>query len=166
MKFRIRQALDRLAALLRGVVVILAVTMLVALSLQIFMRFVVGQALSWSEELALLCFSWATLLSIALGVRDAIHVRMDLLIDRLPEPLRDGLDRVIALAVAGLGVFVAWAGVRYVIDSLGTTSAAIGYPIAYLYACTPACGALIALFALERALLGAPPSAPAAGLAR
>ncbi|HEY5634558.1 MAG TPA: TRAP transporter small permease [Burkholderiaceae bacterium] len=163
---RIRQALDRLAALLRGVIVILAVTMLAALSLQVFMRFVIGQALSWSEELALLCFSWATLLSVALGVRDAIHVRMDLLVDLLPESMRNGIDRVISLAVAGLGAFVAWAGARYVIDSLGTTSAAIGYPIAYLYACAPTCGALIALFALERAVLGAPPQAQATNLAR
>lgn len=156
MKTRARQALDRLAALLRGVIVALALTMLVALSLQIFMRFFLGQALAWSEELALACFSWSMLLAIALGVREAIHVRMDLLVDCLPAPLQRGVDRLVALAVAGLGVFVAWAGVRYVVDSLGTTSAAIGYPIAYLYACAPVSGALIALFALERATLGAP----------
>ena len=135
-----RQAIDRLAALLRGVIVVLALTMLVALSLQVFMRFVVGQALSWSEELSLACFSWSMLLGTALGVRDAIHVRMDLVVDHLPEPLQRGADRLISLAVAGLGLFVAWAGVRYVVDSLGTTSAAIGYPIAYLYASAPACG--------------------------
>jgi TRAP-type C4-dicarboxylate transport system permease small subunit len=153
-----RRALDRLSAVLRASIVILAVTMLAALSLQIFMRFVVGQALSWSEELALACFSWSTLLAIALGVRDAIHVRMDLLVDQLPAPFREGIDRLIAFAIFALGVFIAWAGVRYVIDSLGTTSAAIGYPIAYLYACAPVCGALIALFSLERAVFGAPPS--------
>ena len=152
-----RQAIDRLAALLRGVIVVLALIMLVALSLQVFMRFVVGQALSWSEELALACFSWSMLLGIALGVRDAIHVRMDLVVDHLPEPLQRGADRLISLAVAGLGLFVAWAGVRYVVDSLGTTSAAIGYPIAYLYASAPACGALIAIFALERTVFGAEP---------
>jgi TRAP-type C4-dicarboxylate transport system permease small subunit len=72
--------------------------------------------------------------------------------------LREGVDRLIAFAIFALGVFIAWAGVRYVIDSLGTTSAAIGYPIAYLYACAPVCGALIALFSLERAVFGAPPS--------
>lgn len=162
MKTRARQALDRLAALLRGVIVALALTMLVALSLQIFMRFFLGQALSWSEELALACFSWSMLLAIALGVRNAIHVRMDLLVDCLPAPLQRGVDRLVSLTVAGLGVFVAWSGVRYVLDSLGTTSAAIGYPIAYLYACAPVSGTLIAVFALERAFLGAAPSARSA----
>ena len=162
MKTWIRQALDRLAALLRAVIVALALTMLVALALQIFMRFVVGQALAWSEELALACFSWSMLLAIALGVREAIHVRMDLLVDLLPERLHHAVERLVSLAVAGLGVFIAWAGVNYVIDSLGTTSAAIGYPIAYLYASAPACGVLMAVFALERAVLGAPPRMVAA----
>lgn len=156
MKTWIRQALGRLAALLRGVIVALAVTMLVALTLQISVRFFIGEALAWSEELALACFSWSMLLAIALGVREAIHVRMDLLVDCLPARLQRGVERLVSLAVAALGVFIAWAGANYVLDSLGTVSAAIGYPIAYLYACAPVCGALIAIFALERATLGAP----------
>ena len=157
----VRQALDRLATLVRGAIAMLAVVMLAALALQVFMRFVIGQALSWSEELALACFSWSMLLAIALGVRDAIHVRMDLLIDRLPPRWRHGLEQLIGAAVAGLGGFIAWAGIRYVVDSLGTTSAAIGYPIAWLYASAPACGALIMIFALERLLLGPADSRPA-----
>ena len=158
----LRLAFDRLAAAVRVAVVVLALAMLAALSLQVFMRFVVGQPLSWSEELALACFSWSMLLGIALGVREAIHVRMDLLADRLPQPLRHALDRLVACATAGVGAFVAWAGAGYVADSLGTTSAAIGYPIAFLYACAPACGGLVALFALEVAVLGPAPKAPAA----
>lgn len=145
--------------LLRGVIVALALTMLAALSLQIAVRFFVGEALAWSEELSVASFSWAMLLSIALGVRQAIHVRMDLLVDCLPAPLQRGIDKLVVLAVAGVGIFLAWAGVNYVLDSLGTTSAAIGYPIAYLYACAPVSGALIALFSLERAFFGAPPPA-------
>jgi TRAP-type C4-dicarboxylate transport system permease small subunit len=153
----LRRALDRLAAALRGVIVALAVVMLVALALQVFMRFVIGKPLSWSEELALGCFSWATLLALALGIRDGIHVRMELLVDVLPPKGRRAAEAGIGLAIAALGAVLAWAGVGYVRDSLGTTSAAIGYPIAWLYACGPACGALMAVFGLERALCGSPP---------
>ena len=60
--------------------------MLVSLSLQVVMRYVFDKAPSWSEELALACFSWSMLLAIAAGVRGAIHVRMDLLVDHLPKP--------------------------------------------------------------------------------
>jgi TRAP-type C4-dicarboxylate transport system permease small subunit len=135
----LKGALDKLASALQKIIVALAVTMLLALSLQVFMRFVMGKALSWSEELALACFSWVMLLSIALGVRHSIHVRMDLLVDRLPSGLRH-----------------AWSGINYVRDSFGTTSAAIGYPIAWLYACAPISGALIAIFALEHVLVDQP----------
>lgn len=158
-----RRAFDRLAGAVRVAVVALAVVMLASLSLQVYMRFVVGQPLSWSEELALACFSWSMLLAIALGVRDSIHVRMDLVADRLPPAMRRRLDRLVAAAIAAVGVFVAWSGTGYVVESLGTTSAAIGYPIAFLYACAPAAGALVALFALEHVLLGSPPQARPAG---
>lgn len=162
MKDLTRNALDQLTRALRALIVILAAVMLTSLSLQVVMRFFFNQALSWSEELALGCFSWVMLLAIAVGVRDAIHVRMDLLVDLLPVPVQRGMDVLVSLSVAGLGVFVAWAGVRYTLESFGTTSAAIGYPIAILYASAPTAGALIALYALERALLGPAPAVQAA----
>jgi TRAP-type transport system small permease protein len=152
----LKSALDRLASSLQKIIVALAVTMLLALSLQVFMRFVMGKALSWSEELALACFSWVMLLSIALGVRHSIHVRMDLLIDRLPSALRHRANQAIWLLIAALGLFITWSGINYVRDSFGTTSAAIGYPIAWLYASAPISGALIAIFALEHAVIDKP----------
>jgi TRAP-type C4-dicarboxylate transport system permease small subunit len=100
------------------------------------------------------------LLAIALGVRHAIHVRLDLLVEALPTAVARALDKAAAGAIAAFGVFLAWSGLNYVVDSMGATSAAIGYPTPWLYACAPACGGLIALFALERLLLGAPPAEP------
>jgi len=143
---------ERLAALVRVATVGLAVVMLVALALQVLMRYVFGKALSWTEELALGCFTWTMLLAVSLGVRDAIHVRMDLLVDRLSERARRVAEGAILVAVAAFGLFLAWSGWRYLLDTQGMTSAAIGYPIGYLYAAAPVTGALIALFCAERLL--------------
>ena len=52
------------------------------------MRYVFGNALSWSEELALLMFSWAALGGLALGVREGFHVRLTLLLEPLPAVAR------------------------------------------------------------------------------
>lgn len=153
----LRSVLHQLARATRALVIGLVAAMLASLALQVVMRYVFGQALSWTEELALLCFSWATLLALALGVRDAVHVRLDLLVASLPAPLARAVDRAVALAVAFVGGFIAWSGVNYVVDSMGATSAAIGYPTPWLYACAPVCGVLTALFAAEHLLLGAPP---------
>lgn len=150
----VRRALDGLAWLLRGVIVALALGMLVLLAWQVFMRFVVGQALSWSEELALTGFTWAMLLATALGVRESIHVRMEILVDAMPGPLRRWGDKLTALLVLALGGCLAWAGWNYVHDALGTTSAAVAYPMAWLYAAAPVSGVLMAVFALEQLVLG------------
>ncbi len=161
----LRTPFDVLARAVRAAILLLVTVMLVALAMQVLMRYGAGRALSWSEELALLCFSWSMLLAIALGVRDAVHVRLDLLVALLPTRLARGVDKAVALIIAGVGIFLAWSGQNYVVDSFGATSAAIGYPTAWLYACAPVCGVLIALFALEHLLLGAPTTDSDAGKA-
>ena len=162
MKRMLERACDMLARAVRCVVIALAVVMLASLALQVVMRYVFGQAQSWTEELAVTCFSWSMLLAIAAGVREGIHVRMDLLVDLLPAVLQRGLDKLVLLAIAGTGAFLAWSGVAYAREAGDMTSAAIGYSLAWLYACAPVCGALIAVFAIERLVLGPRPPAPAA----
>lgn len=153
------------ARIARGAAAVLAVVMLVALSLQVVMRYLFGWPLSWSEELAVSCFGWAMLLAIAVGVREGAHVRMDLLTDQLPPVLQTAMARLVACAIAFVGGFLAWSGWNYAADSSGLTSAAMAYPLTWLNAAAPACGALMALFGLEQAVLGppAPPPPSASG---
>ena len=87
MKSLFRKGFDWLDMGVRTAVMAFATVMLLALSLQVFMRFVLDKPLSWSEELALACFSWSMLLAIGLGVRQKTHVRMDILVDHLPKAL-------------------------------------------------------------------------------
>lgn len=139
----------------------LTLAMLAVLAYQVFMRSALAMPPSWTEEVALLGFSWAVLLAVACGVREGIHVRMDLLLDALPRRLRPWLERVILLSIAFVGAFLAWSGWYYTIAAAGTTSAAIAYPMPLLYASAVVCGALVVLFALE-GLLATPVSGPGA----
>ena len=142
--------IEAVVVIVRAAIVLLAAVMLVSLALQVLMRYVFGEALSWTEELAVSCFSWTMLFAIALGVRDAIHVRMDLLIDRLHGRARRLAESLILAMICAFGLFLAWSGSNYLQDTQGMTSAAIGFPIGYLYAAAPVTGVLLALFALER----------------
>jgi len=150
-----RTLLDKLDRLLRGLVVALVAAMLAALALQVGMRYLGGRALSWSEELALLAFTWVVVLASALGIRSGLHARMTMLVDRLPGGAARVMEAVIALLIAALGVAIALTGWEYVQETRGMTSASIGYPIELLHAAAPAFGVLVALFALERAIFGA-----------
>lgn len=146
-------AVARIAALLtRASVILAAVVMLAALCWQVAARYVLSEPSIWSEELAVLLFSWTVLGGLALGVREGWHVRLTLLPDALPPAARTWLERATDLLTSALGAFLAWSGWRFLDMTSGSFSAAIGYPTEILNAMGPASGALVALFALERAV--------------
>lgn len=146
------------AAAVKALVVVMVLVILGVLSAQVLLRYAFNISLVWSEELSLGLFTWTVLLMAALGVREDFHVRMSLVIQRLPSGPRLWAEQAIHLATAAVGGFLAWSGWRYFADTHGTTSAAIGYPIEMLHASGLACGVLIALFALEALIEGRIPA--------
>ena len=142
------------ARAVRALIVVMVLVMTCALAAQVSLRYGMNITLSWSEELSLGLFTWTVLLSAALGVHEGFHVRMALVLDTLSKGSRRESERLIHLATMAVGVFLAWAGWRYVADTRGSVSAAIGYPIELLHASALVCGALIACYALESALSG------------
>ena len=146
------------ARAIKALVVVMVVVMLAVLTAQIFLRYTFSIALSWSEELALALTGWTVLLMAALGVKESFHVRMALLVRRLPPGWRLRAEQAISLATAVAGGFIAWSGWFYLLDTRGMTSAAMGYPAGMLNAAALVCGVLIVLFALEAMLEGRIPA--------
>ncbi len=155
-----RSFLDFAGAALRWSLVAAVAVMLGCIALQVVMRYVFKHALSWSEELALLAFSWAALGGLALGVREGFHVRLTLLLDPLPAGARAWAERALDLLAAALGAYLAWSGWRYVDITRGGTSAAIAYPIEFLHGIAPIVGVFVLIFALERLFSSKHPEAP------
>lgn len=142
----------------------MASAMLASLILQVLFRYVIGQALIWSEELALFLFSWVVLLSGSLGVREGYHVRLTFLIGLLPDGVRAAVEKVILAAVLVFGLTLTYSGAHYVDATLGQVSAAVRYPIEALHLAAPVCGVLVVLHSLALLLRGAAP--PDRGSAR
>ncbi|MDE4146570.1 TRAP transporter small permease [Phaeobacter gallaeciensis] len=140
-----------LARFTRLAVVVLATGFIVALICQIVFRYIFNSPLSWSEELATFQFVWATLLAASYGVRAREHLRLTLLADALPQTPRVWLEAFCLCLVAVFGVFLVTNGWRLASLVWSNTSAAIGYPIGYLYLSVPISGALIALHSLSQA---------------
>ncbi|MCD0502301.1 TRAP transporter small permease [Bordetella petrii] len=148
----LRQCNTAITWIVKVVVMVISSAMVATICWQVAMRYVFNLPPSWTEELALLLFSWAMLLMLALGVREAFHVRVDILIERVPAVLRQVIEVFTCTATLAFGLFLASSGVDYVEEMRGSISAAIGYPIELLYSAAPVCGGLIALYSLERLL--------------
>lgn len=144
---------------------VMAVGMVAAILWQVCMRYVFLRPPSWTEELALLLFSWSMLLMLAVGVRELFHVKVNLAEAVLPAGVNKGLQALIDVLVAGFGGYLLWAGILYCNDMSGSRSAAIGYPIVLLYGVAPVCGGLVLLFSLERLLQRLTGMTPSAGVA-
>ncbi len=59
------------------------VVMTLAIFLQVIMRYVFNNSLSWTEEFATFCFMWLTWLGASNGVKKKSHIRILLLVEKL-----------------------------------------------------------------------------------
>jgi|UniRef100_UPI004047DBB3 TRAP-type transport system small permease protein len=149
---KLRVFFDRLETALKFGAVLLALLMLGALALQVFMRYVFGQALSWSEELTLLWFAWLIVFTSAVGFRRMTHARMSLLLDLLPAAARRFAERLIAVLVLLLSAYLTFGAWHYFSETIDSVSPAIGYPVGFLYGAVLVFGILMAVFSVERIL--------------
>lgn len=159
------RGVERVIAFLAGALklslIAATAVMLGCIALQVVMRYVFGRAPSWTEELAVLMFSWTVMGGLALGVREGFHVRLDFLINLTPSAGRPWAERAIEALTAAFGFYLAWSGLRFLDMTGGSVSAAIGFPIEILHAMAPVAGALVGLFASWRIFGNVPVEAPA-----
>ncbi len=111
--------------------------------IQVVMRYVFSNSLSWSEELARYVFIWQTWIGASYAVRRGRHLRIEV----LSELLRGRAKVVLELVVLALWIFfgaVLFTKGYQMVSMIGRRhqiSAAMGIPMAIPYAAIPA-GAL------------------------
>lgn len=118
-----------------SLVVLMMAAMSVIIGLQIFMRYVMGASLSWSEELSRYLFIWATYLGVAYGVRKDAHIRVSMLTDLLSR--KNGiyariLTHIIFGAFAAFVMYQGWIMVEKTFR-FGQKSASLGIPMGLVY---------------------------------
>lgn len=125
-----------------------ALVMIGSLLLGVFYRYVLGDALVWSDEVAALAFTWTVFLFASALVRSGGHVRVTLLVNALPPILGEFVERGIMVLIIGLGLVMFWNGWNFAEFTAGQVSPAIRYPVWMKNAAVPVGGALISIHAL------------------
>ena len=118
------RSVDALATLVERV---LAIALLVGISLNfvnVVGRYVFSYALNGADEIEIYILIWIAFLGAATVTWRNLHLRMDVLVNAFPAPLRFAVlvfETLVFLSVAG---FVAWQSFKYVerIYSLGAVS--------------------------------------------
>lgn len=139
----------------------LAVAMIGCLLIQVFFRYVLDSPLPWTDEAAIFCFAWTTLLLASIGVRERTHVRFTFIIEHMPRVGANILDLVIMMLIAGFGAIFVATGRELVELVWGNLSPAVHYPVQWLYIVTPVVGVLFVLHAVTNLLIGFPREATA-----
>jgi TRAP-type C4-dicarboxylate transport system permease small subunit len=128
---------------------------------QVFARYVLNDSPSWTEPVALLLMSAAMMFGAAAGVRSESHFGFFIALHVAPPKVRLVLLTVARLIVVTIGLVLAFWGTVLLMDDWNIPMAGAPLPQGLVFLPIGLGGALIALFALERLISGAP--APSAG---
>lgn len=121
--------------------------MTILVFIQVVMRYVFSNSLSWSEELARFIFMWVSWIGASYAVRERAHFRVEMFADMMKGEKRKWFELVILIVWFVFCVFMAFIGTRLVIFLMetGQISSAMEIPMSWVYASVPVGCGLMAL---------------------
>lgn len=121
--------------------------MTILVFIQVVMRYVFRNSLSWSEELARYIFLWLSWIGASYAVKERSHFRVEMFADMLKGKARKIFELFVLLAWFAFCAFLAYQGsmiTRHLLTR-GQISAAMEIPMAWAYASVPVGSGLMAL---------------------
>ena len=123
----------------KSVCVILFMAFTAVMIVNVFMRYIIGQAIPWASDLVLYMFVWFVWFAISFGFRDGAHVNVTAVVGLLPQGAQKVLSFVCyIITLAGFG-YIFFHGCRLLVDPsvVGQYGLLIKYPLWSLYLATP-----------------------------
>src|SRR5246127_3530823 len=111
---------------------------------------------TWVEEVGELSLAWLTLIGAAIGIQSRSHFRLSVFVHRLPEATQLWIQRFNHALIVGVGLLVAWYGLKLCLLNRALTTPGLEISLAWLYASAVVGGILIVVYGF--AAMIAPPS--------
>lgn len=108
-----------------------------------------GHAPAWTEESIRFLFVWATCVGAAIGVKEHIHIGIDVLVNLLPRVGKKIVAVVVQLILCCFDVFLLRAGAMLVQKTMNQPSPAMRLPMGYVYLAVPVLGGLGLFYSLR-----------------
>lgn len=90
------------------VLIVMFAAMVGIIFFQVIMRYVFNNSLSWSEELGKFLFVWLSWLGISIGHRRKEHIRITLLVEKLPYKIKkilEAISEVILIIISSVTIY-------------------------------------------------------------
>src|SRR3954462_8866256 len=104
------QFLDRSVEIVGAVMMIV---MVLIVCWQVFGRYVLHSVPSWSEEVALLLMMWYGFLSICIGFRYKLHLRISMFVEKLPKQIQRITEALSNVLIVAFGLLLIIEGTKF-----------------------------------------------------
>ncbi|HLX17826.1 MAG TPA: TRAP transporter small permease [Bradyrhizobium sp.] len=115
---------------------------------------------TWVEEVGELSLAWLTLIGAAIGIQSRSHFALSVFVHRLPHSAQLWIHRVNHALIVGVGLLVAWFGLKLCLLNRTLTTPGLEINLAWLYASSVVGGLLIAIYALATMIAPSPQGDP------
>lgn len=130
-------------------VIVLMACILAVVCAGVFWRYVLNDALSWTEETAKFLMVWLVFAGAPIALRKAEHASIDILPDRLPGRLRQGLFVLIYLMIIGFLAVLIDQGIAFALQAKSQTTATTNISMLYIFSAMPIGAVIMLLVGLE-----------------
>jgi len=120
-----------------------------ALSLyQCIGRYILGSVPIWVEELARYLFVYASCFGAAIGIKEHIHIGIDILVNLLPKVGRKVFAVIVQIILLGFDAFITYWGIN-LFNSIKNESQTLHVRMSYFYAAIIVLGILGAFYSIR-----------------
>lgn len=143
---------NRIYKLVSWVTIMLFMIMVGLCILQVVCRYVLKVSLSFTEELARFLFIWTTFLGTAMALKRNKHVKMELLVQSLPEIVQRLIKLLVFVTEMLIYGVLFYSGVQVVSKTMVQTSAAMNVPMGLVYSVVPISAIIMVVFEMTAKL--------------
>lgn len=116
---------------------------------QVFSRYILNDASTFSEELLRYMLIWLSLLSAAFVYGKKGHIAITLLVSKFPKKIQNILQLIVDILIMLFAIIIMLlGGIRAMLITVSQTSASMDFSMGIVYGILPTSGAFIVLYSL------------------
>ncbi len=110
---------------------------------QVISRKVFSTSIRWSEEVPIILMIWFGFISMAIGVKERLHISIEVFYNLFPKKMKRALMIIIDILIACVGLAMLYYGGMLAMKTMSSTMPATKMPTGFVYIILPISGFFI-----------------------